>query len=83
MNKTELLNKTARDADERLLLARAMDKMDLAHQRSIPSCTGFLSPQERASVEALMQFPFQQFRMEPLPCCYFFHLRYAVHGLWK
>lgn len=54
MNKTELLNKTARDADERLLLARAMDKMDLAHQRSIPSCTGFLSPQERASVEALM-----------------------------
>ena len=54
MNKTELLNKTARDADERLLLARAMDKMELAHQRSIPSCTGFLSPQERASVEALM-----------------------------
>lgn len=54
MNKTELLNKTARDGDERILLARAMDKMDLARQRGVPACTGFLSPQERASVEALI-----------------------------
>ena len=35
MNKTELLNK-------------------LARQRNIPACTGFLSPQERVSVENLL-----------------------------
>ena len=54
MNKTELLNKLARDNGERLLLARALDKLELARQRNIPTCTGFLSPQERASVENLL-----------------------------
>ena len=54
MNKTELLNKLARDNGERLLLARALDKLELARQRNIPACTGFLSPQERASVENLL-----------------------------
>ena len=54
MNKTELLNKLARDNGERLLLARALDKLELARQRNIPACTGFLSPQERVSVENLL-----------------------------
>ena len=54
VNKTELLNKLSRDGDERLLLARAMDKLELARTRNIPACTGFLSPQERASVENLL-----------------------------
>ena len=54
VNKTELLNKLARDNGERLLLARALDKLELARQRNIPTCTGFLSPQERASVENLL-----------------------------
>ena len=54
MTKTELLNKLARDGDERLLLARAMDKLELARNRSVPGHTGFLSPQERVSVETLL-----------------------------
>lgn len=54
MTKTELLNKTARDEEERILLARALDKLDLARSRGVPAHTGFLSPGERTSVEALM-----------------------------
>ena len=54
MNKTELLNKLSRDSEERLLLARALDRLELASTRNIPACTGFLSPQERASVENLL-----------------------------
>lgn len=54
MTKTELLNKAARTEEERILLARALDKLDLARNRSVPAHTPFLSPQERASVEALL-----------------------------
>ena len=54
MNKTELLNKLSRDNAERLLLARALDRLELSRTRNIPACTGFLSPQERASVENLL-----------------------------
>ena len=54
MNKTELLNQLSRDSEERLLLARALDRLELARTRNIPACTGFLSPQERASVENLL-----------------------------
>lgn len=54
MTKTELLNKLARDGTERLLLARALDKLELARDRGAPSHTGFLSPHERAAVEGLI-----------------------------
>lgn len=54
MTKTELLNRAARDEEERILLARVLDKLDLTRQRNIPAHTGFLSPQERVAVEALL-----------------------------
>lgn len=54
MNKTELLNRLSGDGEERLLLARALDKLELARTRGVPAHTGFLSPQERRSVEALI-----------------------------
>lgn len=54
MTKTELLNKLAGDAEERLLLARVLDKLDTARNRNIPACTPFLSPGERRSAEALI-----------------------------
>lgn len=54
MTKTELLNKTARSEEERLLLARVLDKLELTRSRSIPSHSGFLSPREQASVQALL-----------------------------
>ena len=54
MNKTELLNKLARDGEERLLLARVLDKLELARDRSAPARTPFLSPGERAAAEGLI-----------------------------
>lgn len=54
MTKTELLNKCARDADQRLLLARALDKLDMAQNRSVPAHTQFLSPAEQAAVTDLL-----------------------------
>lgn len=55
MNKTELLNRCANgDEETRLLLARALDKLELAERRGIPANTAFLSPAQRAAVESLI-----------------------------
>lgn len=54
MTKTELLNRCARDGEERVLLARVLDKLELAQSRGVPAHTPFLSPGEQASVTALL-----------------------------
>ena len=54
MTKTELLNKCARSGEERLLLARALDKLELAEHRSVPAHTGFLSPAQQACIADLL-----------------------------
>ena len=54
MNKTELLNKFAKDSEERIVLARALDQLDRAESRSIPCATQFLSPAQRAALEPLL-----------------------------
>ena len=54
MNKTELLNKFSKDADERVVLARVLDRMDRTASRSIPCATQFLSPAQRAALEPLL-----------------------------
>lgn len=54
MTKTELLNKCARSGEERILLARVLDKLELAENRSIPAHTPFLSPAEQACVTDLL-----------------------------
>ncbi|OUP44809.1 YlmH/Sll1252 family protein [Pseudoflavonifractor sp. An187] len=54
MNKTELLNKFAKDGEQRTQLARVLDQMQRADTRSIPCATQFLSPALRASVELLL-----------------------------
>lgn len=54
MNKTELLNKFSKDPEERIILARALDQMDRASNRSIPCATQFLSPAQRAALEPLI-----------------------------
>lgn len=54
MTKTEQLDKLARDGEERLLLARTLDKLETARRKNIPAATGFLSPSERVSVENLI-----------------------------
>ncbi len=55
MNKTELLDRFARDGEERVLLARILDRQRQGEQRGIPTHTGFLSPAEQAdSADLLM-----------------------------
>ena len=54
MNKKELLDRCARDGEERVLLARVLDKLELAQGRGVPTHTQFLSPGERASVTDLL-----------------------------
>ncbi|MCC8122647.1 MAG: YlmH/Sll1252 family protein [Oscillospiraceae bacterium] len=54
MNKTELLNKMTQHPEERVLLARVMDKAEHTRTRGVPTYTGFLSSAERASVEGLL-----------------------------
>lgn len=54
MNKTQLLNQFARDATERMELARALDKMEAAEYRSVPACTKFLTPALQAVLRELL-----------------------------
>lgn len=54
MNKTELLNKFSKDPEERTVLARVLDQMERAENRSIPCATQFLSPAQRAAAQPLL-----------------------------
>ena len=54
VTKTELLNRCARDGEQRMLLGRVLDKLDLAQNRATPSHTQFLSPGEQANVADLL-----------------------------
>ena len=54
MNKRELLDRCARDGEERVLLARVLDKLELSQNRGLPAHTPFLSPGEQASVQDLL-----------------------------
>ena len=54
MTKTDLLNKFSKDPEERVVLARALDQLDRAQNRSIPCATQFLSPAQRAGLEPLI-----------------------------
>jgi len=54
VNKTELLNKFAKDQDERVALARVLDQMERTQARSVPCATQFLSPAQRAAAETLL-----------------------------
>ena len=57
MDRRELLDKTAQDAEERLLLSRVWDKREQCRQRNIPAATDFLSPQEQAAAQRQRGFP--------------------------
>lgn len=54
MEKRELLDRAARDAEERLLLGRIRDRYDQCSRRNVPAHTEFLSPQEQAAAERLL-----------------------------
>lgn len=54
MDKRTLLDKCASGGEERILLARVLDKLEQAERRNIPACTGFLSESEQAAAQALI-----------------------------
>ena len=54
MDRRELLDKAAHSPEERLLLSRVWDKWEQCRLRSIPTATGFLSPQEQAAAQHLL-----------------------------
>lgn len=54
MNKTELLSKLSTDPEERLMLARVLDKLEACRSRNIPTHTMFLSTGQRAAAEGLI-----------------------------
>ncbi|MGI5963298.1 MAG: RNA-binding protein [Lawsonibacter sp.] len=54
VTKKELLDRCARSGEERVLLARVLDKLEQAQNRGIPTYTAFLSPGEGAAVTGLL-----------------------------
>ena len=54
MNKKELLDRCAHSGEERVLLARVLDKLELAQNRGVPAYTPFLSPGEQALTADLL-----------------------------
>lgn len=54
MDKTNLIAKTAQDPEDRLLLARVLDKYQQMERRNAPAATGFLSPREQKLAEAVL-----------------------------
>ena len=54
MNKTELLSRFASGPEEKLALARVLDKLELARSRNIPACTHFLALGDRLAAGRLI-----------------------------
>lgn len=54
MDKKTLINKIAQEDDDRLLLARVLDKYDQMERRNVPASTGFLSPREQMLAVSLL-----------------------------
>ena len=55
MDKTKLLDRLGATGEERLLLAKVLDRASQAQSRNIPAATDFLSPQQQAQASDLMR----------------------------
>ena len=54
MDKSTIIAKTAQEPEDRLLLAKVLDKDEQSQQKNIPAATLFLSPREQQLVQALL-----------------------------
>lgn len=54
MDKKSLLDRAARDAQERVLLAHVLDQCERSRKRNVPAYTDFLSPSEARAAEDLL-----------------------------
>ena len=48
MDKNTIIAKVARDSEDKLLMARILDKYEQMERRAIPAITAFLSPREQS-----------------------------------
>lgn len=55
MDKSKLLDRVCASGDDRLLLARVLDKLEQSRNRSVPVYTDFLSPREQAAAGDLLR----------------------------
>ncbi len=55
MDKSKLLDKTGAAGEDRLLLAKVLDRAEQAGARNIPAATDFLSPQQRTQALDLLR----------------------------
>lgn len=55
MTKTKLLSQITKDPDRRILLARILDRKELAEKKKQPTWSSFLSPEEQTAVEDLLR----------------------------
>ena len=54
MDKSTIIAKTTQEPEDRLLLAKVLDKYEQSQQKNIPAATLFLSPREQQLVQALL-----------------------------
>ena len=52
MDKSTIIAKTAQEPEDRLLLARVLDKYEQSQRKNIPAATPFLSPREQRLAQA-------------------------------
>ena len=55
MDKSTLLNRLGVTGDDRLLMAKVLDRADQAEKRNIPTATDFLSPQQQVLTQELLR----------------------------
>lgn len=54
MDKNTIIARTAQEPEDKLLLARVLDKYEQTERKSIPSATVFLSPREQQMAQAML-----------------------------
>lgn len=54
MDKNTIVAKVARDSEDKLLMARILDKYEQMERRGIPAVTAFLSPREQSLAQILL-----------------------------
>ena len=55
MEKSKLLDRCGAEGEDRLLLAKVLDRAEQAESRNVPAWTDFLSPQQQMQAQDLLR----------------------------
>ena len=55
MEKSKLLDRCGAEGEDRLLLAKVLDRAEQAESRNVPAWTNFLSPQQQMLAQDLLR----------------------------